>query len=62
MKIQNGDGVLWPGNVVAVSPGAVTTDSTGRATIFVAVCRIAGTLGSSTADRHGACVGHRIAS
>lgn len=30
---ENGDGVLWPGNVIAVSPGAVTTDSTGRATI-----------------------------
>jgi hypothetical protein len=30
---QNGDGVLWPGNVISVSPGIVTTDSTGRATI-----------------------------
>lgn len=30
---DNGDGVLWPGNVVAVSPGTVTTDSTGRATV-----------------------------
>lgn len=29
----NGDGVLWPGNVVAVSPGTVTTDSTGRAVV-----------------------------
>lgn len=29
----NGDGVLWPGNVVAVTPGSVQTDGTGRATV-----------------------------
>lgn len=29
---DNGDGVLWPGNVIAVSPGNVRTES-GRATI-----------------------------
>ena len=29
----NNDGVLWPGNVVAVSPGTVITDATGRATV-----------------------------
>ena len=29
----NGDGVLWPGNVVAVTPGTVQTDDTGRATV-----------------------------
>lgn len=28
---ENRDGVLWPGNVVAVAPGAVTTDANGRA-------------------------------
>jgi hypothetical protein len=31
----NGSGVLEPGNVIAVSPGRVTTDSTGRATVSV---------------------------
>ena len=29
----NGDGVLWPGNVISVTPGTLVTDSTGRATL-----------------------------
>jgi hypothetical protein len=28
---ENRDGILWPGNVVAVGPGSVTTDANGRA-------------------------------
>ena len=34
-KDFNGNGKLDPGNVIAVSPGTITTDSTGRATVSV---------------------------
>jgi len=29
----NSDGVLWPGNVISVTPGNVVTDGSGRATV-----------------------------
>ena len=29
----NGDGKLWPGNVISVTPGTIKTDADGRATI-----------------------------
>lgn len=31
--IDNGDGKLWPGNVISVTPGSIQTDSDGRAKI-----------------------------